>query len=315
MKDQERNGNLKKVGPPIGIEENVLLDNWSSWRVGGPAEFIVEPSTTESLIEALLWAESQALPVTVISGGTNVLVSDKGVRGLVVSMAKLSGVLRAELGMSERFEVECWAGTPKVELLKIFLKAKLMPALFLAGIPGDVGGGVAMNAGVGEMIAPREFVEIVDWIDVLRVSGTKAETVRLWNTDLRWSYRHCDGWLPGIILRVGISWPYEPDERVMQKVRDANRVRASKQPLDLPSCGSTFVNPFGLKAGQLIEASGLKGLQIGGAKVSEKHGNFILNIGDATATDIDRVIKKVQAVVKEKQGVDLKTEIVYLGDW
>lgn len=161
------------------------------------------------------------------------------------------------------------------------------------------------------MMTPREFVEIVDWVEVMRPQT--YELVRLSKDQLQWSYRHCDGWKPGIITRVGISWPNEPDNDVLTKVREANKVRLSKQPLDLPSCGSVFVNPPGTSAGKVIEQCGLKGFAIGGAKVSEKHANFIVNFKNSSASDIDAVIKHVQATVKAKAGIDLKTEVVYLG--
>ena len=123
------------------------------------------------------------------------------------------------------------------------------------------------------------------------------------------------GWQPGIIVQVGLSWPMHIDEKILDKVRDANRVRLSKQPLDMPSCGSVFVNPQGHKAAQLIEFCGLKGRQCGEAQVSLKHANFIVNLGNAKATDIWQLILDVQQAVKSKTGVELKTEVVQLGNW
>jgi UDP-N-acetylmuramate dehydrogenase len=172
-----------------------------------------------------------------------------------------------------------------------------------------VGGGVVMNAGVGESITPREFVELTDWVEVLR----EGKVHRLAARDLTWSYRHCHGWQPGILVRVGISWPLNPVPDVLTKVREANTLRLKKQPLEWPSCGSVFVNPPGHKSGQLIEGCGLKGFSIGGAQVSERHGNFIINTGNATAHDITSLIAYVQATVLAKTGVSLKTEVVRFG--
>lgn len=256
---------------------------------------------------ALAWARAGSHEITVLSGGSNVLVPDQGVRGLVLALGKLSGVTVLE--SNGRLELICLAGTPKSELLKTFLKFKLEPALFLAGLPGDVGGGVVMNAGVGEAMKPREFVEITDWVDVMRPDG---QISRLKTSELQWSYRHCEGWRPGVIVLVGISWPFEPSPDVLARVRQANQVRLSKQPLELPSCGSVFVNPAGHKSGQLIEQCGLKGFTIGGAQVSPKHANFIVNVGKATAADIKAVISHVQKTVRAQTGVELKTEVVFL---
>lgn len=301
------------------IEETFSLKPLTSWLVGGTADFCALPTTVEQLQEAWAWALSKGLPVTVLSGGTNVLVSDKGVRGLVIALKNFVGAIAHS--RDGRFSIECFSGTSKSELLKLFLKAKLEPALFLAGIPGDVGGGVAMNAGVGEKFGPREFTEIVDWIEVLRPSVSRDgsfagfDTVRFAHDDLEWSYRHCEGWKPGIITRVGISWPLDVSPDVLARVRSANQIRLSKQPLDMPSCGSVFRNPEGHTSGRLIEAAGLKGFSVGGAMVSPKHANFIVNTGDSTAADMHAVIEHVKATVLAKDGIALRTEVVYLGEF
>jgi UDP-N-acetylmuramate dehydrogenase len=203
-----------------------------------------------------------------------------------------------------------------------------------------------MNAGVGEMMKPREFVEITDWVEVLRWKRSQdekakelhpapmnlngeplishelvkaklanVEVVRIPASQMQWSYRHCEGWRPGIIARVGLSTAFEPKEDILARVKAANQTRLSKQPLDMPSCGSVFVNPPGHKSGQLIEQCGLKGFAIGGAKVSEKHANFIVNFAKAKATDIHNVIEGVRKKVESEKGVKLSTEVVYMGEW
>ncbi|MES2854635.1 MAG: FAD-binding protein, partial [Bdellovibrionota bacterium] len=215
------------------IEEKTALRPHTSWLVGGVADFLAQPRELGQLVEAVQWGNKKNLPITVISGGTNVLVSDKGIRGLTIHLGKFKGIIPGEAFNpktgEKRLTLECLAGTPKSELLKTFLKYKLQPALFLAGIPGDTGGGVVMNAGVGEMMTPREFVEITDWVEVLRPDGN---FVRICKTSLTWSYRHCDGWEPGIISRVGLSWPLEPNPEIINRVREANQIRLSRQPLD-----------------------------------------------------------------------------------
>jgi UDP-N-acetylmuramate dehydrogenase len=298
----------------VEIESKVLLASYTSWSVGGPADFFCKPRTLEEVKFAQAWALENKHPLTILGGGSNVLVSDRGVPGLVMCLKDLIGLetrVESEEGR-EIFKVEAWAGTSKSELLKIFLKQKLAPALFLAGIPGDLGGGLVMNAGVAEMFTPREFTEITEWIEVLRPNG---QVSRLKHGDLKWTYRHMSGWEPGILVRAGLRWPNEPDSSILDQVKNANKVRLSKQPLDLPSCGSVFVNPPGLKAAQLIDSCGLKGYTVGQAQVSLKHANFIVNLGGCTAEEIWSVIRHVKKTVREMKGVDLKTEVIRLGEW
>jgi UDP-N-acetylmuramate dehydrogenase len=324
----------------LSIERNVPLKGLTSWLVGGSADWFAQPQTVAQLKEALALSRLAGLPPTLLAGGTNVLISDKGVRGMTIALRKLSQLTTHEdQGTNgRRLVIECLSGTSKSELLKAFLKHRLEPALFLAGLPGDVGGGVVMNAGVGESIRPREFVEITDWIEVLRwrdgeptewtykdpskiqpeevvATADLLETFRIQGRDLQWSYRHCEGWRPGIISRIGLSWELEVSEDILARVKQANQLRLSKQPLDMPSCGSVFINPPGQKAGQLVESSGLKGFTIGGAKVSEKHANFIVNHSNASSLDIHQLIEHVSATVRGKHGVQLRTEVIYLGDW
>lgn len=295
------------------IKQNVPLAKLTSWQVGGVAEYFSEPTSVEELENALLYANKNNLKVTILGGGTNVLVSDAGIRGLTICLRKFSAV--KTVIHDQRLVIKALAGTPKAELLKIFLKHKLSPALFLAGLPGDVGGGVVMNAGVAEQFAPREFGEIVDSVEVIDLhEGECVHKLLDWD-DIKWTYRHSIGWQPGVIAEVTLSWPLEPDDQILEKVKEANKSRLTKQPLDMPSCGSVFVNPPGHKAAQLIDSCGLKGTQIGGAQVSLKHANFIVNIGGATAKDILALVAYVMKVVLEKTGVQLRTEVVMLGEW
>jgi UDP-N-acetylmuramate dehydrogenase len=296
------------------IQKTVSLRPYTSWLVGGLAEFFVTPTNIEELTEAYAWALANKMPVTIISGGSNVLIADSGIPGLSICLKKFTGVskiIEESEGIS-RLKIEALSGTAKAELLRIFIQQGLAPALFLAGIPGDVGGGVVMNAGVAETLSPREFCEIIDWIEVLT---PQLSVQRLQSKDLHWSYRHCSGWQPGIIVKVGISCANIFDEQILPRVREANRVRLSKQPLDLPSCGSVFKNPEGHKAAQLIDSCGLKGSRIGDAEVSMKHANFIVNHGKATALDIWNLILRVQQEVFKIKKVHLTTEVVRLGDW
>lgn len=293
------------------IGEKVLLKDYAWWKIGGPADFFCQPASVDEVREALEFARARGLPVTVLGGGTNVLISDDGVEGLVICMRKLVGVTAEE--RDGRLCMDVLAGTPKSELTRLFMKRKLAPALFLCGLPGDVGGGVVMNAGVAETIRPREFVEITDWIEVIDPGSMKI--IRFDRSRIQWKYRASLGWQPGIVVRAHLSWPLDVDEEIPRKVREATRARLEKQPLNLPSCGSTFKNPEGRKAGALIDQADLKGFQIGGAQVSPKHANFIVNLGGATARDVFNVIDHVKNEVASKFGVQLETEVKLLGRW
>ena len=294
----------------LNILKNVSLAPYTSWLIGGLAEEFCLPASLDQLKEALLYAGEKNLKICVLGGGSNVLISDAGIKGLTICLRKLNEI-KSEI-KNDKLLIDCLAGTAKSELLKLFLKHQLAPALFLAGLPGDVGGGIVMNAGVAEMFTPREFLELVDSIEVMTATG---EIKVIEKSGLKISYRHTDGWQPHVVVRTKISWPLQPDPQILTKVREANRVRLSKQPLDLPSCGSVFQNPEGHKAAQLIDSCGLKGFQVGGAQVSLKHANFIVNQGNASAADVWTVIQHVQTTVKQNQNVNLVTEVKRLGEW
>ncbi len=295
------------------IKSQISLAEYTSWFIGGPADYFCLPKTMQDLEEAIRFAQGKKISVTVLGGGSNVLVSDDGIRGLVICLKYFQSLEILE--NSKMLRLKCLAGTGKNDLLKLFLKYKLAPALFLAGLPGDIGGGVVMNAGVAESFTPREFGELVESVDVIQWDEQKIWSKTLKHTDIRWSYRHSEGWQPGIVASVTLSWPMSPDPQILEKVRAANQVRLSRQPLDKPSCGSVFVNPPGQKAAQLIDSCQLKGFQIGDAQVSLKHANFIVNLGRATAKDTLAVIQHVQDVVRQKTSISLHTEVVKLGEF
>ena len=295
----------------LKIQKQVSLNQWSWWKAGGPAEYFCLPQNLQEIKEACLWAKENHKPVTVLSGGTNVLISDLGIEGLVVGLKNLKGI-QTNCTESE-LSVTALSGTPKHELLRVFSQEKLEPALFLCGLPGDVGGGVVMNAGISSSIFPKEFSQIVDWIKVFSLDTYDLKFFK--KEDLNWSYRSCKGWDKGIIYEVGFRWPLKPVEEFSQKLKEMNKKRTRTQPLNQPSCGSVFKNPPEDKAGRLIENSGLKGFSIGGAEVSSKHANFIINKGNATAQHIHQVIEYVQKKVQKDFGILLETEVHYLGSW
>ena len=209
--------------------------------------------------------------------------------------------------------------------MKAFAKHQLAPALFLCGLPGGVAAGVVMNAGVSkagfgvqdgdhvsEDIFPYEFRDIVDAVKVLR----SGEIIEIKKEELEWRYRGCRGWEPGMIYEVSMSWRDRPLDNFSDILKKTALRRVRTQPLQSLSCGSVFKNPAGgKKAGWLIEQCGLKGYQIGGAVVSEKHANFIVNKGGAKARDIHQLIQHIKKTVKTKMGIILTPEVKYFGHW
>ncbi|MEK6556630.1 MAG: UDP-N-acetylmuramate dehydrogenase [Bdellovibrionota bacterium] len=293
------------------LQKNISLKKLNWWKVGGEAEYFAAPENLEDLKSVYGEALKNKWPVHILSGGSNILVKEGLIKGLVLSLHALKGVI-SQNQVNGRLEVVAWAGAPKAEVARVFMQNKLAPAVFMTGIPGDLGGGVVMNAGVGEAIRPREFCEIVDWIEVLRPD---LNLEKIESSKIKWEYRHTSGWQPGIIVRVGLGWTLEPDAEVLNNVRKATQKRVQSQPLDMPSGGSTFQNPPGEKAARLIDQCGLKGRRVGGASVSTKHANFIVNDQNAKADDILALIKEVQNEVKVQKSISLQTEVILFGGW
>lgn len=294
--------------------KDVSLKEYNTWKVGGTADWAVFPTTPQEVQEACLWAKEKKVSITVIGGGSNILVSDEGIEGLTIITKNLAGITN-EILENDCLTITCLAGTMKAEVLRSFVKNRLSPALFLAGLPGDMAGGVVMNAGVGHDLHPKEFCELVEWIEYVDLSVNTCDIKKLNKDKIEWSYRKSRGWQPGVITKLQIAWQEKPDPSILKRLQESNKRRMSTQPLQYPSCGSVFKNPQGTTSGRVIDECGLKGYHIGGAQVSEKHANFIINTGNATAKDIAQVISHVQTQVKYKKQIELQTECLFLGRW
>ncbi|HEX7080724.1 MAG TPA: UDP-N-acetylmuramate dehydrogenase [Gammaproteobacteria bacterium] len=292
----------------------------TSWRVGGPADLFFEPAD-EAVLERFLRALPADLPVCFVGLGSNLLVRDGGIRGAVISTRRLAKRL-VRVG-DER--VIAGAGLPCARLARQSVQWKLGPAAFFAGIPGTVGGALAMNAGAfgGETWNNVEAVEIIDRRGDRRTLPRAAfsigyRTVRLAPpVSDTFSEKVSDTFsaagLPFWFLAA--TFRFERDETLdMSVIKTMLEKRGATQPLGVPSCGSVFRNPEGAHAGALIEQAGLKGLAIGGARVSEKHANFIVNTGGAAADDIEQLIETVRRRVEERTGVVLELEARVIGE-
>ena len=287
------------------MRSNVPLEDFTTWRVGGPAQWLLEPTSVNETLEALQWAQQEHLPCRVIGAGSNLLIHDDGLPGLTLSLRKLQGAkIHADSGV-----VEALAGEPLPTLARRAARAGLNGLAWSVGIPGTVGGAAVMNAGAqGGCTA--------EWLESVRVTPLQGgESFELSREQLAFGYRHSrlqEDELVVLSARFRLDPGYDPAEII--RITSGNLShRTSTQPYTQPSCGSVFRNPEPLKAGRLIEGLGLKGSRIGGAEVSSLHANFIVNTGAATAANIDELIQRVQQQVEAAHAVRLHPEVKRLG--
>ncbi len=286
---------------PVEVLRNEPLRKHTSWRVGGPADLFYSPATHDELKRIL--AELPAItPVHWLGLGSNLLVRDGGIRGAVIA----TGSLPRELERLDEHRVRVSAGLACMLLAKRCVRWHLGPAAFFAGIPGTVGGALAMNAGAfgGETWTHVESLLTIDRAGEIRERPRDAYEI---------GYRTVRG--PGAEWFLGATFRYDHDAAgSMDAIKELLARRNAAQPLGVPSCGSVFRNPPGDFAGRLIEQAGMKGARHGGAMVSDKHANFILNMGKATAADIEALIGEVRAAVERTSGVALELEVRVIGE-
>ncbi|MEG1310441.1 MAG: UDP-N-acetylmuramate dehydrogenase [Romboutsia sp.] len=288
-------------------KEDIKLDepmkNHISFRVGGPADILVKPRTEEQLKYVITLIKRENIPYLIIGNGSNLLIKDGGIRGIVVEISD----------NFNNFEIE--DNTLKVQsgaLLSIIGKAVLREGLkgfeFAAGIPGTIGGALAMNAGAygGEM---------KDMVKTVRLMDTDGNIINFTNEQMEFEYRRSVlSKTEYIVLSTEIELEKGNYDEIKATMADFTQRRVTKQPLSLPSAGSTFKRPKGYFAGKLIEDSGLRGLTLRGAQVSEKHCGFVVNLGSANAKDLLDLMYVVKSTVKNKFGVMLEEEVKILGE-
>ncbi|KPK59735.1 MAG: UDP-N-acetylmuramate dehydrogenase [Gammaproteobacteria bacterium] len=283
------------------LRENEPMARHTSWRVGGPADRYYTPSSIDDLRQFLASLPADE-PIFWVGLGSNLLVRDGGVRGTVIcTHGVLAGLERLADG-----SVRAEAGVPCAKLARQCVRWGLGSAEFFAGIPGTVGGALAMNAGAfgGETWSHVLFVETVDRQGVLHRRDKDAYDI---------SYRSVRG--PGEEWFLAATFRFREDAKASTAdIKALLARRKASQPIGLPSCGSVFRNPPGDHAARLIESAGLKGRRIGGAEVSEKHANFIINAGGASALDIERLIDFVRDTVEQVHGIRLQPEVRVIGE-
>lgn len=287
--------------PAVEWMKGAPMSRYTTFRVGGPADLVAKPGDVDSFVAIHRCAVALDIPVLVVGHGSNLIVKDGGFRGLVLLTAGLHAVTVDE----NQITAEAGAMLPSVA--QEALSAGLSGLEFASGIPGSIGGALAMNAGAyaGQMK------------DVVRSAAVLlgGEVIEMDEAALDLGYRHSAVLdRGGVALEVRMSLAPDDPASIRVRMEDLNAKRRDKQPLSYPSAGSTFKRPEGHFAGALIEQSELKGLQIGGARVSDKHAGFVINAGGATAADVLALIERIQEAVLKRHGVALQTEVRIVGE-
>jgi UDP-N-acetylmuramate dehydrogenase len=282
------------------------LDRYTSLRVGGKADALLFPQSVDELEILVRLFKEGGYPFLVAGNWTNLLVRDGGYRGAIIAMKDFRRVTWGE-GDKNYVMVDAQAGVSLSELVRLTAEQALAGMAFCAGIPGSVGGAVMMNAGAYGL----EIKDVLHKVTLMDDQGNMTDCLR---NDLSFEYRRLD--LPERTIVISAVFCLERGDRqtILDRIDEILDKRRQKHPLDYPSAGSIFKNPAGHPAGLLIEAAGLKGLQVGGAKVSEKHGNFIINTGHAKAADILALMEQVQKEVFAQTGIVLEPEVRIIGD-
>ena len=284
------------------IYVNELMSRHTTFRTGGPASLFLRPRTTEEIKGVIKLLNRAEVDFFILGNGSNLLVSDKGYDGVVISLSNFS-----DIKIEDETQVNAQAGAMNSAIASLARDNSLTGFEFAAGIPGTIGGAMIMNAGAygGEM------KDITRQVQVLTPDG---DIIRLDNSAMKFGYRTSA--IKGksfVVLSALLDLKKGNKEEISAQMQDLALRRKEKQPLEYPSAGSTFKRPEGYFAGKLIEDSGLRGFSVGDAAVSEKHCGFVINKGNATSTDIYELIKRVQDKVYEDAGVKLEPEVIMLG--
>lgn len=297
---------LRRI-PGLTVKLAEPLARHASMKIGGPADYFIEVAGGAALAQALPLLTRHRTPICFLGNGSNVLISDRGVRGAVI---RLAGEFRRAVWREEGDTVwlEAGAACALTQLVRETARRGCAGLEFAEGIPGTVGGALVMNAGA----YGSEFEKIVDRVEGIDSDG---RAIRYSRAEMNFSYRDSH-WLAGaVVTRVRVRLRKEAGAQVSANVRALVARRKSSQPSGYPNSGSMFRNPPGDFAGRLIEAAGLKGRRIGQAQISERHANFIVNLGGARAEEVRRLMELARAEVKKRFAVELAPEVKLLGEW
>lgn len=293
---------LQKLAGREYVWQNEPMKNHTTFRVGGCARYLAEPQNTEQLSQIIRACQDTGMPYYIVGNGSNLLVSDEGYDGVIIHLFKNMSECRAE---GSRLVVQ--AGVLLVRAASLARREGLTGLEFASGIPGTIGGALVMNAGAygGEM------KDVVRSVKVMFPDGGFREYT---NEEMQFGYRRSRiAGEQSIVLEAVLELQKGDPERIQARMDELKEQRLSKQPLEYASAGSTFKRPEGYFAGKLIQDAGLRGFRIGDAQVSEKHCGFVINRGNASASEIAKLIREVQRRVYETSGVRLETEVKFLG--
>lgn len=293
---------LYRIVGESNIRLNELMSRHTTFRIGGPADCFVMPETVEEIGQVIMSCKAFGVPFFILGNGSNLLVSDKGIEGVVIQVFR-----NLENFTIEGNVVKAQAGVMLSRLGNAIKEAGLTGFEFASGIPGTLGGAVVMNAGAygGEM------KDIISSVQLMDYDGNLLE---LSCQDMDFSYRHSIvGKKNYIVVGATMILEYGNKEEIKEKMEELSLARRTKQPLEYPSAGSTFKRPEGYFAGKLIQDANLRGYRVGDAQVSEKHCGFVINRGNATASDVMQLITDVQNKVKHEFDVDLEPEVRLIG--
>lgn len=296
---------LKQLLPPDAVLTDEPMSRHTTFKIGGPADCFVMPSTVQEAVAVIKTVKTCGVPLTLLGNGSNLLVMDKGIRGVVLNLSER--FTKIEAGEApDTIKVQCGAATTDVSK---FAGAKSLTGLeFAVGIPGSIGGCIFMNAGAYD----GEMKNVIKSVTAVSPDG---EIKHFTNEEADFGYRHSAFQDNGdLILEAELQLSKGDAAQISARMADLTERRESKQPLEMPSAGSTFKRPKGYFAGTLIDQTGLKGLTVGGAQVSKKHAGFVVNIGGATAQDVLDLIAEVQKRVYAAHGVMLYPEVRMIGE-
>ena len=297
---------LKKFG---NLTLNEPMKKYTSFQTGGPADLFICPKNTNDLKQIVQIANKHSLPITVIGGGSNLLIGDRGIRGLVIHICSNQKSNEKITLIENENLIYADAGTSKEDFINYSLENLYEGIEFMTGIPGCIGGGIFMNAGTNI----GSFVDIIKKIELINNIG---ENIIIEASDNMFSYRKFN--IPKGAIITGGFFQLKKSKNINKtknNIKDLLEERSKKHPLSYPSAGSVFKNPEGYSSWKLIDESGLKGFQIGGAKISELHTNFIVNYKNATSLEIKSLIEHVQNEIYSTHNILLKTEIKMIGDF
>jgi len=317
MMTGEVRAKLEATFPKDHILYDEPLKKHTTFQVGGNSDCLIFVEKESELVEIINYMTKMSLPYFVLGNGSNILVGDKGYRGVVLETRHLMNTITIEETLVKNesgqevsgAKVVAQAGALMSKIGSEALKAELTGFEFAAGIPGTIGGGTVMNAGA----YGGELKQIITNVRVITKEG---EIKNIPGDEMDFSYRHSAVKEKGyIVTSVEMELIKGDAKEIKAKMDELSAARKSKQPLEYPSAGSTFKRPEGYFAGKLIDDAGLRGFSVGGAQVSEKHCGFVINKSNATAADIDQLMKQVSAKVKDAFGVELEPEVIRVGEF